>query len=124
MTTAKGTFEINMTPQQDDEAPAGRFILNKTYHGDVEGTAVGQMISKRIEGGAAVYFAVEEFSGSVSGKSGAFTLTHKGFIDKKSQSLEIEIMAGSGRGELETISGSLTIIQEGGVHAYELTYEL
>ncbi|MEP5612047.1 MAG: DUF3224 domain-containing protein [Cyclobacteriaceae bacterium] len=124
MTTAKGNFEINMTPQQDDEAPAGRFILSKTYQGDVEGTAVGQMISKRIEGGAAVYFAVEEFSGSVNGKGGAFTLMHKGFMDKESQSLEIEIIAGSGSAELTGISGSLKIIQEGEAHAYELTYEL
>ncbi|MEP1094158.1 MAG: DUF3224 domain-containing protein [Cyclobacteriaceae bacterium] len=124
MTTAKGNFEINMTPQQDDEAPAGRFVLNKTYQGDVEGTAAGQMISKRIEDGAAMYFAVEEFAGSVNGKSGAFTLMHKGFMDKELQSLEVTIMDGSGSGELVGISGSLKIIQEGGAHAYELNFAL
>lgn len=121
---AKGTFEISMTPQQDDDAPVGRFILNKTYEGDLVGTAVGQMISKRIEDGPAAYYAIEEFSGSLNGKSGAFTLMHKGYMDRKTQSMEIEILKGSGSGELANISGSLTIIQADGIHKYELEYEL
>lgn len=121
--TAKGTFEINMTPQQDDEAPVGRFILNKTYEGDLQGTAVGQMISKRIEDGPAAYYAIEEVNGTIDGKKGAFTLMHKGYMDSKTQSMEIEILKGSGSGELANISGSLTIIQEDGVHKYELEYE-
>ena len=121
---AKGTFEINMKPGADEEAPAGRFILDKSYEGDMKGKALGQMISKRIEGGAAVYFAIEEFEGSVNGKSGAFTLAHKGFMNKDTQSMEIDILEGSGSGELATISGSLIIKQADGIHNYELTYQL
>ena len=48
---AKGKFEVSLSPQKDEEAPAGRMIINKSYQGDIEGTGVGQMISKRIEGG-------------------------------------------------------------------------
>lgn len=113
-----------MTPQQDDEAPAGRMTLNKSFEGEMAGTGTGQMISKRLENGTAVYFAIEEFSGTIHGKSGGFTFLHKGSMDSESQSLEIEILAGSGSDELEKISGSMNIIQEGGNHAYELTYEL
>lgn len=113
-----------MTPQQDDDAPVGRFILNKTYEGDLKGTAVGQMISKRIENGPAAYYAIEEVSGTLDGKSGAFTLMHKGYMDSETQSMEIEILKGSGSGELASILGSLTIIQTEGVHNYELEYEL
>ncbi|WP_421765586.1 DUF3224 domain-containing protein [Ekhidna sp.] len=120
---AKGKFEINMTPQSD-EVPAGRFMLNKTYEGDMIGKASGQMISKRIEGGAAIYFAIEEFAGTVGGKKGAFTLAHKGFMNEETQTLEIAILEGSGTEDLANINGTLNINQSDGSHFYELNYQL
>ncbi|MDG1751655.1 MAG: hypothetical protein P8I03_08345, partial [Thalassotalea sp.] len=35
--SAKGIFEINLTPQQD-ENPSGRLLIDKTYSGDLTGT--------------------------------------------------------------------------------------
>ncbi len=122
--TAKGTFEVDLTPQADTDSPAGRMVIDKVYLGDITGSGIGQMISKRTESGAAVYFAIEEFSGSIEGKSGAFTLIHKGYMSKESQSLEVVIFEGSGTGELETISGSMVITQDADGHTYELAYEL
>ena len=122
--TAKGSFEVNLTPQDDADSPAGRMVIDKTYLGDINGSGIGQMISKRTESGTAVYFAIEEFSGSISGRSGAFTLIHKGYMSKESQSLEVDILEGSGTGELKTISGSMVIDQVPDGHTYELTYEL
>lgn len=110
--------------QADPGAPAGRMVLSKTYHGDLHGTGIGQMISKRTEGGAAVYYAIEEFSGSVEGRSGAFTLVHQGRMTKDAQSLEVQILEGSGSGELTTIAGSMVISQGADGHVYELAYEL
>ena len=124
MMFAKGTFEVNLTPQADAVSPAGRMVIDKAYLGDIEGSGVGQMISKRTEGGAAVYYAIEEFSGSVKGKSGAFTLIHQGHMSKEAQSLEVVILEGSGSGELENISGSMVIVQDANGHTYELTYKL
>ena len=121
---AKGTFEVTLTPQVDDSFPAGRMVIDKIYQGDINGSGIGQMISKRTESGTAVYHAIEEFSGSVNGKSGAFTLIHKGHMSKESQSLEVVILEGSGSGELENITGSMTITQDTNGHTYELTYEL
>lgn len=121
---AEGTFEIKLEPAKDDVAPAGRMIINKTYSGGIVGTAMGQMLSKRTEGGAAVYSAIEEFVGSVEGKTGSFTLSHYGFMSKESQKLKIEIVPGSGSGDLDSITGSLDIIQNDGKHSYILTYSL
>ena len=121
--SAKGQFEVSLTPQ-NDELSAGRMLIDKTYTGDLTGTGIGQMISKRTETGAAVYYAIEEFSGKLNGKSGAFTFIHSGAMDKNSQSLEVTILAGSGKGELSDISGTLQIIQENGNHSYVLEYEL
>lgn len=122
--SASGDFEVDLTPQDDVGAPAGRMILKKTYTGDVDGSAVGQMISKRTENGTAAYYAIEEFSGSVDGRSGAFTLLHRGTMSADAQSLEIVVLDGSGSGELATISGSMLITQHEEGHRYEFSYEL
>jgi len=121
---AKGMFEVNLAPQADAGSPAGRMVIDKTYLGDISGSGIGQMISKRTESGTAVYYAIEEFSGSVKGKNGAFTLIHKGYMSKESQLLEVIILEGSGIGELENISGSMVITQDVTGHTYELTFEL
>jgi len=121
--SANGTFDIDLTPKDDGDFPAGRLLIKKTYSGDMQGSGSGQMISKRIENGCAVYFAIEEFSGSVNGINGGFTLVHSGYMDKQSQSLDIAILEGSGSGGLQGISGSMLIVQDGGGHKYELTFE-
>jgi hypothetical protein len=124
MMLASGTFEIDLTPQEDVGSPAGRMLINKTYLGGMSGGGMGQMISKRTQAGTAIYYAIEEFSGSVEGKSGGFTLAHSGHMSKESQSLEVTIVEGSGSGELQSISGSMLIAQDANGHSYELTYEL
>ena len=90
----------------------------------MKGSGIGQMISKRTEKGTAVYYAIEEFSGSVKGKTGRFTLVHKGHMSKGSQSLEVTILEGSGGGELQNISGSMIIVQDSNGHRYELSFTL
>ena len=122
--TAKGTFEVDLQAQADAGSPAGRMLIDKIYSGDMTGSGKGQMISKRTESGTAVYYAIEEFSGSVNGRNGAFTLVHKGFMSAQSQTLDVEILEGSGSGELENISGSMVITQDSTGHTYDLVYEL
>ena len=122
--TASGSFDVKLDPQKDETAPAGRMIINKQYSGGLAGEGVGQMLSKRTESGVAVYAAIEEFSGTVDGKKGAFTLIHNGYMTSESQTLKIEIIEGSGSGELKNISGELSITQVDGTHNYELYYKL
>jgi hypothetical protein len=122
--SANGTFEVDLTPQEDVGSPAGRMLIQKTYLGDMNGSGIGQMISKRTENGTAVYYAIEEFSGSLKGKSGGFTLVHKGHMSKESRSLEVNILEGSGSGELQDISGSMLIVQDPNGHKYKLTFDL
>lgn len=120
--SAEGTFDVKLEPQKDADAPAGRMTIFKEYSGDMVGKGVGQMISKRTQGGASVYSAIEEFKGTVNGKAGAFTLFHNGYMSSSKQSLEVTIVEGSGEGELKGIQGSLSIVQESGNHKYVLEY--
>lgn len=121
--TASGSFEVKIEPQIDENYPVGRMTISKEYSGGMVGKGIGQMISKRIDGGAAVYSAIEEFTGTVEGKTGSFTLHHNGYMSSTSQSLAITIVEGSGTGELKDIQGSLAIIQENGSHQYVLEYQ-
>lgn len=120
--TASGSFDVSLTPQKEDQYAAGRMLIEKTYSGDLKGSGQGQMLSKRTDAGVAVYSAIEEFSGTLDGKSGGFTLFHNGYMSAESQSLEITIIEGSGSGELSGITGKLSIEQSGGEHSYTLHY--
>ena len=47
-TTARGTFELKVTPQPKDEGTAGpfdRLLLEKEFHGDLEAVSLGQMLA-------------------------------------------------------------------------------
>ena len=45
-------------------------------------------------------------------------------MSKETQSLEVTILEGSGSGELQNISGSMLIVQDGNGHRYEMMFEL
>ena len=122
--TVKGTFDVDLCPQNDKNTPAGRMVIEKKYTGAMVGLGLGQMISKRTDNGVAVYFAIEEFVGCVDEKDGSFTLLHQGKMSAEEQSLEISILAGSGSGALTNICGNMRIIQQDGKHHYELDYQL
>lgn len=117
-----GSFEITLELQQDEQFPAGRMLINKQYTGGLEGIGIGQMLSKRTEADASVYAAIEEFEGKVNGKQGSFTLFHTGQMSASSQELNIIVIEGSGAGELEGITGKLTITLSNDVHSYVFEY--
>ncbi|REL27830.1 DUF3224 domain-containing protein [Thalassotalea euphylliae] len=120
--TATGSFSVKLDPQQDRKTPAGRMLISKVYSGDIVGTGIGQMISKRTESGNAVYYAIEEVSASLAGKKGTFTLLHSGVMSVQGQQLSIQVMSGSGTGELAGISGDCIIEQKDGEHFYQFNY--
>lgn len=122
--SVNGTFEVELTPQKDDIAPAGRMLISKKYTGSMQGVGSGQMISKRTDNGVAIYSAIEEFDGLVEGAVGTFTLVHNGYMSSEKQMLDIKILDGSGTGDLKNISGAMKITQDDGGHQYELTYSL
>lgn len=121
---AAGTFEPNLTPVTDAEFPAGRMQIDKTHVFELEVKGIGQMISKRTEAGVSVYSAIEEVEGRVGGKIGSFTLFHIGRMSRAGQSLEVEIVSGSGTGELDGIEGTLVINQVDGKREHILDYEV
>lgn len=126
---ARGTFEVKVTPQtdaggdKDANASLGRLTIDKQYHGDLEGTGKGQMLTAgSVAKGSAGYVAMEMVSGTLAGRTGTFVLQHSGTMTHGAQQLTITVVPDSGTGQLEGLTGKMTIIIEGGKHSYEFEY--
>jgi hypothetical protein len=129
--TARGPFDVKLTPQAapgttPDPAAVGRLVLDKTWHGDLEGTSTGEMLAVRTaEPSSAGYVALERVTGTLAGRKGTFALQHSGLMHKGKPDLTIVIVPDSGTDGLAGIAGKMTIeIAPGGKHSYELTYTL
>jgi hypothetical protein len=122
--TARGPFDVKIIPQ-DDKLNDGitRMVIEKQYHGDLEGTSKGQMLAVGSAKSSGVYVAVETFTGSLQGKTGSFSLHHTGIMTKNSPSLSIHVVPDSGTGQLTGIAGKMNIIvAPDGKHSYEFEY--
>lgn len=126
----KGTFTATLSPADtthtfNDNAQFGRMSLDKTFSGDLAGSSVGEMLSCRlVTAGAAGYVALEQFTGTLKGQHGSFVMQHYGVMSEAGQHLTLEILPGSGTGDLSSISGSVQIDIVDGVHYYTLDYDL
>src|SRR3954469_8622750 len=101
-----------MTPQDDksDDITMGRMTIAKQWHGDLEGTSTGQMLSGGdVATGSAGYVAMEKFSGTLKGRRGGFILQHSATMTKGQGDLTIVVVPDSGTEDLKGISGKLTI---------------
>ena len=122
-----GTFEVKITPQDDksDDKTLGRMTIDKQWHGDMEGTSKGQMLTGGdVSKGSAGYVAMEKFSGTVKGRKGTFILQHSATMIKGEGQLTITVVPDSGTDGLAGISGKLTIKIENGKHFYDFEYSL
>jgi flagellar basal body rod protein FlgG len=125
MDRASGTFEVNLTPQNDGEnAAVGRMTIAKQFQGDLNGTSKGQMLmaGTAVEGSAG-YVAIEKVDGSLGGRSGSFYLQHSGTMTRGAGVLIVTVIPDSGTGELTGLSGKMNINIDSGKHSYEFDYE-
>jgi len=121
---ANGSFEVKLDPPTADAFP--RMALKKTFHGDLEGTSAGEMMSTggEIEGSGA-YVALERVTGTLHGRKGSFALVHSGTMRKEGEfSMNIRVVPDSGTGDLAGITGTFEIVFEGSDHRYHFDYTL
>lgn len=126
---ARGTFEVKMAPLPPDDPAAdasiGRMSIDKQFHGDLEATSKGQMLSAMGSvKGSAGYVAMEKVSGTLKGRRGSFVLQHSGTMNRGVPQLIVSVVPDSGTDQLTGIAGALEIIIEGGKHSYTLEYSL
>ncbi len=125
---AKGEFDVKVIPQAADDAAAGpftRYVLDKRFHGDLDGTSKGQMTAAgtAVEGSAA-YVAFEVVTGTIDGRHGTFVLQHLGMMRKNVPALRVTVVPDSGTEQLAGLTGQMTIVIEKGKHFYDFEYSI
>jgi hypothetical protein len=124
---ATGPFDVKMIPQEDKSVDGvTRMLIDKQYHGDLEGTAKGQMLTGGISASkSGAYVAIEKFTGTLQGRSGSFVLHHTGIMTRGTPDLTILVAPDSGTGQLAGITGKMTInIAADGKHSYDFEYTI
>jgi len=99
--------------------------FDKQFHGDLEGTSKGQMLTAgSVAKGSAGYVAIEKVTGTLKGRSGTFIFQHSGTIAHGTQQLNITVVPDSGTDQLTGIAGTMTIQIADGKHSYDFEYTL
>ena len=126
---ASGTFDVKIVPLALGDSATddvrGRMSINKQFHGDLEATSVGEMLTATTATrGSMAYAAIERVDGRLHGRAGSFVLQHTGIMNRGAPTLVVTVVPDSGTGELLGLSGTLTITIADGKHAYDLAYSL
>jgi hypothetical protein len=126
---AEGTFDVKTTPLPADDATMGtligRYSLVKQFHGDLDATSKGEMLSAgEPSSGNAGYVAIEQVTGTLHGHTGSFALQHIGVMEGGGYKLSVAVVPGSGTAQLSGIAGTLTITIAAGKHSYTFEYTL
>lgn len=124
---ATGPFDVKMTPQQDTIGDGlTRMLSDKQYHGDLEATAKGEMLTTGISANhSGAYVAMEKITGTLQGKTGTFALHQTGIMTRGTPQLTVLVVPDSGTGQLAGIAGKMTInIAPDGKHSYDFEYTL
>ncbi|MEF3067325.1 DUF3224 domain-containing protein [Pandoraea apista] len=127
--SAQGHFNVQLEPQPlspiAESSGLGRLSLNKTYHGDLQASSRGEMLSFRSSAqGSAGYVAMETVRGTLHGRSGTFVLQHSATMTRGVPAQSIGVVPDSGTDALSGISGSLVITITDGRHSYAFDYVL
>lgn len=128
-TCVKGTFDVKLSPldphNRNEEARIARMAIDKQFHGELDATSQGEMLSAGTAvKGSAGYVAVERVTGTLQGRRGSFTLQHNATMIRGAPYLNIIVVPDSGSGELKGITGTMNIRVEHGTHYYEFEYSL
>ena len=126
---AAGTFDVKLAPQALADAEAdktlARMSIVKTFHGTLEATSRGEMLSAMTATqGSAGYVAIERVTGPLAGHTGAFVLQHSGSMDRGTPSLTVTVVPDSGTAALTGLTGTMSITVANGQHTYDFTYTL
>lgn len=122
---AVGTFDVKLTPTDGVGNGIASMTIDKSFHGDIDGTSIGQMLAFRSGvDGSAGYVAIERVTATIAGRTGSFALQHHGIMGGGSQSLVVVTVPDSGTDGLTGITGEMDIVVTPGRHDYTFRYSL
>jgi hypothetical protein len=102
-----------------------RASVTKTLTGDIEGESQSEYLMMYRAGGSATFVGYERVTGRLAGKSGTFVLQRTGVFEDGQAKESYSVVAGSGTGELQGLSGQGTSsVGHGMEHPFTLDYAL
>ena len=126
---ATATFDLDTwkeEPYDDlDGTKLTRSRVTKTFHGDVEGRSIVELLMAYASEGSGAYCGLERIVGTVHGRPGSFILQHVAVSSRSGQTTSWAVVPDSGTGELRGMEGTGEIGREpGGAHTFTLDYDL
>ena len=127
-TRATGTFEVQLKPlgaYNTDDPTLARMSIDKQFHGDLEATSKGEMLSAGTAfKDSAGYVAIERVTGSLNGRKGSFVFQHSATMTRGVPKLSVVVTPDSGTEDLAGLTGTFMILIDKGKHSYEFDYSL
>jgi hypothetical protein len=123
-TQATGTFKIDAWDEQPYADKLTRAQVKATYSGDIEGQGETEWLMCYREDKTADFVGFQRIVGRIGDRSGSFVFESTGAFDGKEASGPLEIVRGSGTGELAGITGTGTLTAPmGGEPSVSLDYD-
>jgi Protein of unknown function (DUF3224) len=128
MTKARGEFIVESGGEDPYEALDGGVRLThahgtQSFSGDVQADGAVHWLMLYRSDKTAQFVGLQRISGSIGGRRGTVVLAAEGTHDGKGSRISLEVVPGSGSGDLEGISGNGRLTNPGGeTGTYELEY--
>jgi hypothetical protein len=125
-----GVFEV--TSWSEEAAPGlegtrkvATARIGQRFTGGVEAETIADMVMTYAEDGTAEFVGYQRVHGRIAGRSGTFVLRGTGRYDGTEARTELEVLPGSGTGELVGVRGhGLASAPHGSTGTYSLELEL
>jgi hypothetical protein len=129
MTKASGRFLVTGGGEDPYDALAGSLRLThasgtQRFEGELAGDGAVHWLMLYRPDKSARFVGLQEFRGSLDGRTGSFVATADGSHDGTGSAIRFEIIDGSGGDGLAGITGRGTLTASGPTGRYELDYEL
>lgn len=127
---AEGTFEVQVVREPpfetgDDGVSLARATIAKTWTGELDAKSTVHMLGAQTQvQGSAAYVALERVVGRLGPRSGSFVLQHSAWMRGAETHLSVTVVPDSGTGDLNGLSGEISIKISDGQHFYTFDYVL
>jgi hypothetical protein len=127
MTT--GRFDLTRWDEEVyDEADGVKLqtvSLAKTFEGGIRGTSTARLLQAFSPDGSAAYVGIERVIAAIDGRKGTFVLRHSAVGSAAGGSMNVDVVPGSGTGDLAGLTGTFTIDRSPeGEHTYTFDFDL
>jgi hypothetical protein len=127
--TTTGRFDLTQWDEEVYDEVDGVKLqtvrLAKDFEGGISGTSTARLLQAFSPDGSAAYVGIERVAAEVDGRKGSFVLRHSAVGSAAGGSMSVDVVPGSGTGDLAGIGGTFTIERSpDGEHTYTFDYVL